>query len=199
MVKGIVVSFAGEESSFALEKIDRTKLYGSRRRVAVDSSGTVCSRAALTEDGQAVLRAGMTAQGYFDPDGRQVESASLTAVDEAGNPLDLVASTLGVAQQLTGPVDPKELLDLAVTAVYQLVPEKLAPGLSAEIAAGRILRAPFNYRPDYRSELAYILQNDAGCFAVIGVLVSPTWLEPDAPPPADDAESDDGDLDFEMF
>lgn len=193
------MSFAGEESSFTLEKVDRSKLYGSRRRVAIDASGTVCTRAALTEDGQAVLRPGMTAQGYFDPDGRQVESGALTAVDEAGNALDLVASTLGVAQQLTGPIDPKELLDLAVTAVYRLVPESLAPGLSAEIAAGRILRAPFNYRPDYRSELAYILQNDAGCFAVIGVLASPTWLEPDAPPPADDTESDDGDLDFEMF
>lgn len=48
----------------------------------------------------------MTAQGYFDAEGRQVESAVLAA------------------------------------------PEVVEAGLSVELAAGKVIRVPFNYRPD---------------------------------------------------
>jgi len=98
MAKGIVVTYAGAETSFALEKLERAKLYGYRRRIAVDADGRPCTRAALTEDGEVLLRSGMTAQGYFDPEGRQVETSALTAIDAAGNALSLSPSTLGVAQ-----------------------------------------------------------------------------------------------------
>ena len=199
MAKGIVVTYAGAEASFGLEKLERAKLYGYRRRIAVDADGQACTRAALTEDGQVLLRSGMTAQGYFDPEGRQVETSALTAVDEAGNALSLVPSTLGVAQPLEGPVDPKEVLDLAISSVYRLTPEAVAPKLAEELSAGKVFRAPFNYRPDYRSETAYLVQNDAGFFALVGNPALPPWLSPDAPPPVEESAADEADLDFEMF
>lgn len=199
MAKGIVVTYAGAETSFAIEKLERAKLYGYRRRIAIDADGRPCTRAALTEDGQVLLRSGMTAQGYFDTDGRQVEASALTAIDAAGNALSLSPSTLGVAQALEGPVDPREVLDLAISSVYRLVPEGIALGLAEELSAGHVFRAPFNYRPDYQSEIAYLVQNDTGIFALVGVPAPPPWLSPDAPPPADDTAADDADLDFEMF
>jgi hypothetical protein len=199
MARGIVVTHAGETSSFALEKLERAKLYGSRRRVAIDEEGNVCSRAAMTDDGRVVLRSGMTAQGYFDPDGRQVETSALEAVDEQGRALALVPSTLGVAQPAEGPVDPRHALDLTITAVYRLEAESVGAALAASLATGSVFRIPFNYRPDYRSETAYLVQNDAGCFALVGVPAAATWLEPDAPPPVDDAADDESDLDFDMF
>jgi hypothetical protein len=199
MAKGIVVTYAGTETSFAIERLERAKLYGYRRRIAIDADGRPCTRAALTEDGQVLLRSGMAAQGYFDPDGRQVETSALTAIDAAGNALSLSPSTLGVAQALEGPVDPREVLDLAISSVYRLVPEGIALGLAEGLSAGHVFRAPFNYRPDYQSEIAYLVQNDAGIFALVGVPAPPPWLSPDAPPPADDTVADEAELDFEMF
>lgn len=77
----------------------------------------------------------MTAQGYFDAEGRQVESAALGAVDAARQPLSLVPSTLGVPQSVEGPVAPKDALDLALSSVYRLAPEVVDAGLSVEVAA----------------------------------------------------------------
>ncbi len=199
MAKGIVVIFQGQTSAFGLEKLERAKLYGLRRRIAVDSEGRACSKANLTDDGKVLLRAGMTAQGYFDQEGRQVENSSLGAVDASGAPLPLLPSTLGVPQTLEGPVDPRDLLDLALTGVYRLLPEEVDSALASALAGGRVFRVNFNYRPDYRSELAYVVQNDAGAFALVGIPTHAEWLAPDGPPPAD-TDGDDGDeFDFEMF
>ena len=98
--KGLVVSRDGKVSSFQLEKLERAKLYGVRRRLAVDEKGRTCSRASLTDDGQVLLRSGMMAQGWFDTDGRQVEQKAIGAEDEDGKALELVPSTLGLEQVL---------------------------------------------------------------------------------------------------
>jgi hypothetical protein len=198
MAKGIVVLHREATSTFGLEKVERVRLYGSRRRVALDANGEFCTRAALTDDGEVLLRSGMTAQGYFDPAGRQVETNALAAVDPDGHPLPLVPSTLGVPTPLEGPVSPRDVLDLDLTAVYRLVPEGVSPDLAAELASGHAFRVPFNYRPDFRSETAYLVQNEVGLFALVGIPAAAPWLEPDAPPP-DDAQADDDELDFEMF
>jgi hypothetical protein len=199
MAKGLALSLDGKTSLFHLEKVERAKLYGVRRRLAVDDKGRTCSRASLTEDGQVLLRAGMTAQGWFDADGRQVEQKSIGAEDANGNLLELVPSTLGVEQSLEGPVDACEVLDLSLTAVYRITPEALDESLAQSLADGQFWRFPFNYRPDYRSEIGYIVQNSEGIFAIIGTPAPAQYLEPHAPPPPADDDEDDGDLDFEMM
>jgi hypothetical protein len=200
MAKGLVVVFEGEASALGLEKLERAKLYGTRRRIAVDADGKACAKAGLTDDGAVLLRPGMTAQGYFDAHGQQLELAALGAVDADGQALEPVPSTLGVEQALEGPVDARELLDLALTGVYRLRPEEVSPALSERLAAGAIFRTPFNYRPDFRSETAYLVQNDEATFALVGQPAPAVWLEPDAPPPAEPDDDDDVDeLDFEMF
>ncbi len=199
MPKPILVRFQGEQSSFQLSKLERQKLYGTRRRIPVDASGEPCSRAALTDDGTVLITAGMTAQGWFTPDGRQVESREIGARDADGQPLEPQPSTLGEVQELEGPVAATEVLDLALSAVYRLAPENLDPSLASELQAGRIWRFRFNYRPDYRAETAFLLANDEGFFAVVGQPASPRLLEPNAPPPPEDDEESDEDLDFEML
>ena len=184
MAKPIVVSHQGMVSSFQLSKLERQKLYGARRRIPVDGAGEPCSRAALTDDGAVLITAGMTAQGWFDPDGRQVESREIAARDSEGNPLEPVPSTLGEVQQLEGPVPATEVLDLAITAVYGLMPESQA----ASLQEGSIWRFSFNYRPDYRAETGYLLANDEGVFALVGVPACPRFLEPNAPPPPEEDE-----------
>jgi hypothetical protein len=69
MAKSIVVDRGGAVSSFDFTKVSRSKLYGRRRRMALDPSGRACTRASLTADGSLLILAGMTAQGYFDGEG----------------------------------------------------------------------------------------------------------------------------------
>lgn len=144
MAKPIVVGLNGEASSFQLSKLERQTLYGARRRIPVDERGEPCTRAALTDDGAVLLTSGMTAQGWFRPDGAQVESASIAARASDGTPLELIASTLGEEQSLEGPVPPAEVLDLAVSSVYRLEPESIADGLASSLAAGEVWRFRFN-------------------------------------------------------
>jgi hypothetical protein len=194
-----VLTLDGKTSSFQIEKVERAKLYGVRRRLAVDHQGRTCSRASLTDDGQVLLRAGMTAQGWFDTDGRQVEQKAIGAEDADGKAIDLVPSTLGVEQRLEGPVDAREVLDLSLTAVYRITAEALDETLAQSLAEGQFWRFPFNYRPDYRSEIGYLVQNPEGIFAIIGTPAPAQYLEPHAPPPPADDDEDEGDLDFEMM
>lgn len=199
MAKGLVVSLNGTVSSFAIDKVERARLYGVRRRLAVDGKGRTCTRASLTDDGEVLLRAGMTAQGWFDTDGRQVEQKAIGAEDSDGKPLELVPSTLGVEQSLEGPVDAREVLDLSLTAVFRITPEALDESLAKSLADGQFWRLPFNYRPDYRCETGYLVQNPDGIFVLVGVPAPAKYLEPQAPPPPVNDDEDEGDLDFEMM
>ena len=55
MAKPLVVSFGGVTASFAVTLVDRSKIYGSRKRVAIDAQGRDCTRAALSSDGATRL------------------------------------------------------------------------------------------------------------------------------------------------
>lgn len=100
-------------------RVDRGKLYGRRERVILDENGERCVPAFLTPDGAALVPPGGTAHIYVDESFDTVDRGDLRAVDEEGNEVDLVASTLGVSQALE-PVRPERLLDHVVTSVYEL-------------------------------------------------------------------------------
>lgn len=199
MARPIVVRYQGHESRFDFEKLERSRLYGRRRRVPMDPQGRPCTRASLTGDGRLLIVSGMTAQGYFDAGGRWIPTSDLVGLDADGRPLPLKPSTLGEAQELRGPVSPQEVLDLPVTAVYLLNPQDLHPTLQEALAKGHIFGLPFNWRADFREEQAFLLQNDQGLFALVGQPAAPAWLAHEAPPVVAEDADEEGDLDFEMF
>lgn len=200
MARVISVSLDGVESSFGFKAVDRSALYGKRRRVALDRSGEPCSRASLLQDGSMLLRSGMTGQGYFLSDGTFLKQSDLEGFDAEGRPLEKVPSTLGVPQPLEGPLDPSAVLDLRVETVYALDADTVSDDLLARLDAGGVYRFSFNFRDDYRAETAILLANDSGVFALIGIPVAYEWseLRAVAELPAVDDDIDD-DLDFEMF
>jgi hypothetical protein len=201
VAKSIVVTFAGAESSFALEKLDRAKLYGRRERRSLDPLGRRCERAELTRDGALLVRSGMTAQGYFDEGGEWIPNRDLVGLDRQGQPLAQVPSTLGIAQPLIGPLAAEEVLDLAVRTVYLLEPDQIDDALAEQLRGGHAFRCAFNYRADYKAETAVLVGNETGFFALVGCVIEPTWssLETVARESFDDADSEDEELDFEMF
>ena len=109
MGRRIVVEFGGAVSRFDLKKVDRSKLYGKRQRVALDSRGEPCERAELMDDGSVLLRQGMTAQAYFDEDGRWIPKAELVGIAPDGSEAPKLPSTLDVEQtaRLVPPEEPE--------------------------------------------------------------------------------------------
>lgn len=199
MARTIVVSLDGKASSFAFARLERKKLYPTKKRIPLDADGEPCQRATLTDDGSMLVVSGMTGQGYFDETGRWVQTGELVGLDADGNPAPKHPSTLGVAQALTE-VEPEALLDAAIGAVYMLDPDEIDGALQAALDDGKIYRFAFNMRADYHLETGYLLSNDVGVFALLGDTYDVPWCTLDAPVmPIDDDEDDEDELDFEMF
>jgi hypothetical protein len=198
MAKPIIVTFDGNESSFDHAKVERTKLYGSRRRVPLDLEGQPCMKSSLTADGLYLLQSGMTAQGYFDEAGRWLQKNQLVGISEDGQPLELKPSTLGVAQPLVQ-VHPSIVLDHSIDAVYGLDPLTMDPGLQERLDAGEMFSFSFNYGADYHLETAFLLKNPEGVFCLVGVPISPAWVEPGKVSVVETVDEISDELDFDMF
>lgn len=201
MAATINVRLGEVDAVFTFAPVDRSALYGRRRRLALDASGHPCTRASLLDDGSMLLRSGMSAQGYFLPDGTWVPQGELEAIDLEGSPATQVPSTLGEPQQLDE-ISPEALLDLHVHNVYLLEPESMPDALKSALESGRIFSFPFNFRADFSCETGVMLSNDEGVWALIGNAVANEWQELSSVTTvslASDEDGSDDDLDFEMF
>ena len=200
MAKPISISFQGKISNFEHAKLERSKLYGRRKRISYDPQGEECSRISLSEDGTLLIRSGMTAQGYFTEDNRWVPNKNLVGLDESGKTLELVLSTLGEPQEVAEPCKPQQLLDIKPTTVYMLGAAELDGALEKQLDEGSIFTFPLNYRADYRAETAFLLKNGEGYFCVVGVPTVSEWCEQEKPAvEKQEEEEDSDDLDFDMF
>jgi hypothetical protein len=201
MAKSIAVRLGTESSRFGFAKLERERLYGRKERQVVDAEGRRCTGAWLSADGAALVPSGGLAMLYVDPGFGTVERSTLKAVDEHGAPLPLQPSTLGVEQELAGPLPAARLLEHAVHSVYTLMPEAVGPTLTAALGEGKIFSAPFNYRDDYRLETMFLLGNEAGLFALVGTATHFDMVVREAAPPSPPSEGDElsDDLDFSMM
>ena len=199
MAKPLIITKNKKDSIFQIKKIERKKLYGYRKRLAIDENNEECKRASLTEDGQILIKSGMTSQGWYIDGGKQIESNEIGAIDENNNELSLIPSTLGINQNLEGPISPTELLDLSVTTVYSILPDEISKDLENSLDKAEIWKCNFNFRADYRMETCFILKNDTGYFAIVGIPNHIIMLSPNALPPEDEDGDEDDELDFEMF
>jgi hypothetical protein len=201
MARQIVVSWNGASSSFDIGRLSREKLYGRKRRLVVDEDGNECLAGMLTEDGSTLLPPGSTSELYLDEEFDVVERSSLRAVDEEGEEVPSLPSTLGVEVTLEE-VPPERLLDHVTPVVYQLDPAELDDALREALAAGSVFETRFNYRTSYADQACFLVANDAGFFALVGQPAGFAFLEPDAAPAAAPTAEDDpfaDDFDFGML
>lgn len=200
MAKTINLTYDGETAVFAYKPIDRTVLYGKRRRVAFDLDGNECAKASLLSDGSLLIRSGMTAQGYFTPDNTWVPQGELEAMRPDGSTPELLPTTVG-EEVAAEKVSASEALNIRFGTTYSLEPEDLPAGIKKELDSGSLFRFPFNPRSDYEMETGILVGNENGYFALIGqpiayefsALASVVSITDEA---ASDASDD---LDFEMF
>lgn len=199
MAKTINVALNGEKAIFSFRPIDRSALYGRRRRVAFDTEGNECSKASLLSDGSLLLQSGMTAQGYFLKDGTWVPQSDLSAISLDGKALELHSSTVGVEVELSE-VSPQEALSISFSNTYLLEAEEFSSKLKEALDSGKIFSFPFNVRDDYNVETGILIGNESGYFALIGnkVEYEECTLSNLASVSEESVDSSD-DLDFEMF
>lgn len=195
MARELVFDWQGEVSHLPLTKIDRERLYGCKKRVVTDEAGEACRLAYLSGDGRTMVPAGGFSLQYLDEAGNAVERSALQVVDEDGEVLDKLPSTLGVAHELFGPVPPQRVLDHRTLSVYQLDPAGIGAQLAEALAGGEIFEAEFRYTANALTNTIFILQNQVGTFGLVCQPVDLPFLRPDAG--ADDADEPDEDEDLD--
>ncbi len=203
MARTVVFNLDGEVSEFAISSLRREKLYGKKVKVVVDESGEETQTAYLTRDGSALLPPGSMSSLYMDDEFNVVERRDLIAVDQDGEKVEEVASTLGTEVPLQGPVEPSRVLDHIAKAVYMLDPAELGDSLRESLENGNIYETRFNYRTSFDDAPAFLLANDEGHFLIVGDEATFDFLTLDrSQDVADDDEDEDpfeDDLDFSMF
>ena len=194
------VTYQGQPSRFALTAIDRKRLHGYTKRVALDADGHECATAHLTQDGRFLLTAGSTADLYTNERGDSVPRADLVPVDRDGRALPTAAPTTGRPQEAEGPVAPEEILDFIVTKAYALAPETLAPALQSALARDAVFRVPHRSRKTIQSTTTFLLANEGGLFLVQTEPCGFEFVGPEQLPAETDdwAEDQDEEFDFDQ-
>lgn len=204
MARPLVVSFGGRELPLAMEKVERSDLYGYVEIETIDEHGQPCTTATLGPDGQTLIGSGGTAVAYLLPDGAWARHEELRPVSPEGDELQPVPSSFAAPVELAGRSSIEELLDHVIRSVYLMSPEGDWADLQAELAGGAIFSFPFSYRGGLQPERAFLLQSaDGGVFMLVGTparveYVGLAQLAAPVEEPDEAAEEDDG-LDFSMF
>jgi hypothetical protein len=199
MAKPIIVSLSGKEYSFTPTKIERAKIYGAKKRVALDAQERFCIRASLTSDGAHLMQAGMTAQGYFKEDGQMVSRSEMQGIDFNGKVVETIPSTLGFPQALEGPVSGSEVLNLEIESIYFAQPLDEEGALHQKLKHGEIYKFSMNYSAGLEMETAYLVGNDEGYFALVGKPTQIDWIESATLFEAVETAEPVDDLDFESM
>ena len=159
MAKPLVFQWGDRQFSFAMEKVDRSKLYGFKETEVLDEHGQKCFLATLAQDGHTVIGRGGTGLGNLTVDGAWIEKAQLTPVDPVGQKLQPVPSSFAAPVTLGDAATVDEYLDCAVRAVYLLQSLDDVGPLLDELKRGTIFRFAYSYRGGLEPDTAFLLTN----------------------------------------
>ena len=192
------VTYQGQPSRFALTAIDRKRLHGYTKRVALDADGNECTTAHLTQDGRFLLTAGSTADLYTNERGDSVPRTDLVPVGRYGHALETLAPTTGRSQEAKGPVAPEDILDCVVVKAYALAPETLSPALQSALARCAIFKISHRPRKTAQATTAFLLANEVGLFLVQTEPCGFEFVGPEQLPAETDDWADDQDEEFDF-
>jgi len=152
--RDLEIRFQGRPSKFSMHQIDRKRLYGYRRRIALDSQSRECATAHLTRDGRFLLPAGSTAHVYVNEHGDAVERSGMAEAraDDSSRGLEI-----------QGPVPIEELLNHVAVKAYALSPKLVDPRLLEALRRGEIFRVP-SENGSTPSSISFLLANEHGVF-----------------------------------
>jgi len=194
------LTYQGQTARFYKTEVDRARLYGSQKHIALDAEGRECASAQLTRDGRHVLPSGATAHLYINEHGYVVARRDLVVVDEDGAPLPTLEPTTGEPQEIEGPLSAHDLLEYVAVRVHALRPESPAPKLAEALRAGAIFRVPYRPRRTVVETTTFLLGSEAGVFLVQAEPCGFDYVGPEQPAlPDDNTGEDEDDIDAFAF
>jgi len=169
MAKPLVFQWGENQFSFAMEKVDRAKLYGFKETEVLDDGGQRCVLATLAQDGHTVIGRGGTGLGNLTVDGTWIEKPQLTPVDPSGQKLQPISSSFAAPVTLSDKATIDEYLDCAMRSIYLLQAEGEAGPLVEELKQGTIFRFAYSFRGGLEPDSGYLLANAEGkVFLAVG-------------------------------
>ena len=205
MARALEFRMDGQTWTVALEKVDRTALYGTIDVETRDKSGARCDVATLAADGRTLIPVGGTALGYVSPTGEWLERSELVAVDVRGTKVNTVSSSFDTPIELDTKTTGDRFLDHSIRSAYLLDTTEQPPvNLQAALDAGTIFKFDFSYRGGSNSDPAFLMKGaDEALWMLVGDDNNINFVglaevaAPAADEPAGDADSDD--LSFDMM
>ncbi len=205
MPRALNFKFGDSEFALELNKVDRSKLYGSVDLETRDHEGNRCNLATLANDGKTLIPYGGTAFGYVNDEGEWVERSELSPVDLSGEPLEMLPSSFDLTIALEEKITVNEFLNHSMRLCYALsADEAINPGLLKSLMQGDIYRFDFLYREGVSADPAFLLATDESqVWMMVGRPTSIDFIGLDQAAVcfvADDSEDEEVDeFDFEML
>jgi hypothetical protein len=203
MAKPLVFQFGERELSFALNKVDRTKLYGYKEVEVLNEDGMKCELATLADDGRTVIGRGGTGIGYLSADLEWCDKAQLKPVDLEGKGITPVGSSFGAPIPLGQKASVNDYLEHKIRLVYHLTSEDDVSQLSKELDQGTIFAFPYSYRGGLQADAGFLLAGEDGkIFLAVGNRTDMQFLGLQQAAPLTEEETDDDEtdlMDFDMI
>ena len=180
-------------------KVDRSKLYGSSKKIVRDMKGNECVLSNLY-NGDRILPKGSISQVLVDNEGLFVSRSALVGFNSNNEPVEKVSSIFSIDNQCKK-VDLDEFLSVNVKSIYQLViDEGDQDKWNILFANDEIYHFVFNYREDYEGDDAFLISNGEDLFITVGKKNDFEFLEQSNIVIDDEEEEEiDDELDFSMF
>lgn len=167
MPKPLTFLLGDEEISLTLNKLDRSRLYGSKELEVVDENGEACELATLADDGRTLIGRGGTGLGWLDAEGSWAPKSTLKPVNVDGDEIKPVESSFSGSIKLFDTVSAEQYLEHNIRLVYALESsdtgdEQAATvdSLRQELARGTIFSFPYSYRGGLEADAAFLLMNE---------------------------------------
>lgn len=180
-------------------KVDRSKLYGSSKKIVRDMKGNECVLSNLY-NGDRILPKGSISQVLVDSEGLFVSRSALVGFNSNNEQVEKVSSIFSNDNQCEK-VNLDEFLSVNVKSIYQLVIEEDdKEKWNTLFANDEIYHFVFNYREDYEGDDAYLISNGDDLFITVGKKNDFEFLEQSNIVIDDEEEEEiDDELDFSMF
>lgn len=198
MARKVKFNIGGNSLESEIVKVDRSKLYGSSKKVVRDIDGNECVLSSLYS-GNRILPKGSISQVLLDNDGLFVKRSSLVGFNSNNEIVEKVSSIFSI-ENMCSKVDLEEFTSVNVKSIYVLNIEDAEKDEWCKFFDNdEIYHFIFNYREDYEGDDAYLISNSSDFFITVGKKNHFEYLEQNNIVIDDEQEEIDDELDFSMF
>lgn len=197
MARAVKFNFGGNILESQIVKVDRTKLYGSSKKIVKDPKGNICITSDLYE-GSKILPKGSISQVLIDDKGSFVKRSELVGFNLNNEKVEKVPSIFSL-ENICEKVDLDEFMSVSIKSIYQLnIDQTIISTWKEKFMNDEVYHFIFNYREDYEGDDAYIISNGTDYFITVGKKNDFQYLE-QSNITLDDEEEIEDELDFSMF